>query len=175
MYGCGKDRQILIPFRLPQISSFTLRLKRFSSDSDNCPDMGIGPLLQFPHPPSVGPILWTLLVFSLVPSSYQVFHGSIYSFPLVTSSFPFSSGVLHALLCLKVYSWFIHRERCTPHPPTPPPSCSLHSVIFEIAPKYYILDSFVDNEGYAISCKGLLPTEVDIIVIWIKSAHSSPF
>ena len=26
-----------------------------------------------------------------------------------------------------------------------------HSVIFEIAPKYCILDSFVDSEGYSIS------------------------
>ena len=32
---------ILIPFRLPQISCFTLSLKCFSSDSDNCPDVGI--------------------------------------------------------------------------------------------------------------------------------------
>ena len=32
-----------------------------------------------------------------------------------------------------------------------------HSVIFEIASKYCILDSFVDNEGYAISSKGFLP------------------
>ena len=37
MYGCGKDCLILIPFRLPQISCFTLSLKCFSSDSDNCP------------------------------------------------------------------------------------------------------------------------------------------
>ena len=50
MYGCGKDCLILVPFRLQQISCFTLHLKCFSSDSDNCPDVGIGPLLQFPHP-----------------------------------------------------------------------------------------------------------------------------
>ena len=55
MYGCGKDYLILIPFRLPQISCFTLSLKCFSSDSDNCPDVGIGPLLQFLHPPRAGP------------------------------------------------------------------------------------------------------------------------
>ena len=42
-----------------------------------------------------------------------------------------------------------------------------HSVIFEIAPKYCISDSFVDYEGYSIS-KGFFPTEVDIKVIWIK-------
>ena len=41
MYGCGKDCLILILFRLPQISCFTLSLKCFSSDSDNCPDVGI--------------------------------------------------------------------------------------------------------------------------------------
>ena len=40
-----------------------------------------------------------------------------------------------------------------------------HSVIFEIASKYLILDSFVDYEGYSISSKGFLPTVVDIMVI----------
>ena len=40
-----------------------------------------------------------------------------------------------------------------------------YSVIFEIAPKYYILDSFVDYEGYSISSKGFLPTIVDIVII----------
>ena len=35
-----------------------------------------------------------------------------------------------------------------------------HSVIFEIASKYCISDSFVDYEGYSISPKGFLPTEV---------------
>ena len=40
-----------------------------------------------------------------------------------------------------------------------------HSIIFETAPKYCILDSFVDYEGYSISSKGLLPTVADITVI----------
>ena len=40
-----------------------------------------------------------------------------------------------------------------------------HSVIFEIASRYYILDSFVDYDGYSISSKGFLPTVVDIMVI----------
>ena len=40
-----------------------------------------------------------------------------------------------------------------------------HSVIFEIASKYCILDSFVDHDGYFISSKGFLPTVVDIMVI----------
>ena len=40
-----------------------------------------------------------------------------------------------------------------------------HSVIFETAPKYCILDSFVDYDSYSISSKGFLPTVVDIMVI----------
>jgi len=51
MYGCGKDCLILIPFTLSQISCFTLSLKCFSSDPDNCTGVGIRSLLQFFHPP----------------------------------------------------------------------------------------------------------------------------
>ena len=40
-----------------------------------------------------------------------------------------------------------------------------HSVIFETASKYSILDSFLDYDGYSISSKGFLPIVVDIIVI----------
>ena len=39
-----------------------------------------------------------------------------------------------------------------------------HSFIFEIAPKYCMLDSFVDYEGYSISSKGFLASIVDIMV-----------
>ena len=98
MYGCGKDCLILIPFRLPQLSCFTLSLKCFSSDSDNCPDVGIGSLLQFPHLPMAGPVLLILLFFPLVPSSSRVFCGFMCSFLLVRSSCLLPAGVLHALL-----------------------------------------------------------------------------
>ena len=40
-----------------------------------------------------------------------------------------------------------------------------HSVIFEIASKYCISDSFVDHDGYSISSERLLPAVVDIMVI----------
>ena len=40
-----------------------------------------------------------------------------------------------------------------------------HFVIFEIASKYCILDSFVDPDVYSISSKAFLPTVVDIMVI----------
>ena len=50
-----------------------------------------------------------------------------------------------------------------------------HSVIFETLPKYCISDSFVNCKGYFISSKGFFPTVVDVMVIWIKFAHSGPF
>ena len=50
-----------------------------------------------------------------------------------------------------------------------------HSVIYEISPKYCILDSFVGHESYSIYSKGFLPTVEDIIVPWIKFTHSGPF
>ena len=40
-----------------------------------------------------------------------------------------------------------------------------HSVVFEIASKYCISDSFVDHDGYSISSEGFLPSVVDIMVI----------
>ena len=49
------------------------------------------------------------------------------------------------------------------------------SVIYEIATKYSISDSFVNYEDYIIASKEFLLTEVDTKVIWIKFTHSSPF
>ena len=40
-----------------------------------------------------------------------------------------------------------------------------HSVVFEIASKYCISDSFVDCDGYSIPSKGFLPTVVDRMVV----------
>ena len=40
-----------------------------------------------------------------------------------------------------------------------------HSVVFKIASKYCILDSFVDHDDYSISSKGFLPTVVDMMVV----------
>ena len=50
-----------------------------------------------------------------------------------------------------------------------------HSVIFETASKHCISDSFIDHDGYSISSEGFLPAVVDIMVIWVKFTHSSPF
>ena len=40
-----------------------------------------------------------------------------------------------------------------------------HPVIFEIASKYYISESFIDYDGCSNSSKGFLPTLVDTMVI----------
>ena len=40
-----------------------------------------------------------------------------------------------------------------------------HSVIFDIASKYCISDSFVDHDGYSISSEEFLPAVLDIMVI----------
>ena len=40
-----------------------------------------------------------------------------------------------------------------------------HSVIFEIASKYCISDSFVDHDVYSIFSEGFLPSIVDVMVI----------
>ena len=47
-----------------------------------------------------------------------------------------------------------------------------HSVVFEIASKYCILDSFVNHDGYSISSERFLPAVVDIMVISVKFTHS---
>ena len=50
-----------------------------------------------------------------------------------------------------------------------------HSVAFETAPKYCILNSYVDCEDYSISSKGFLPTVVGIMVIRVKFTYYSLF
>ena len=66
----------------------------------------------------------------------------------------FSSSVFYGLLSSKYYltSYFISDNHFFALEMNRD-----HSVIFEIASKYCILDSFVDCEGYSISSKGLLP------------------
>ena len=62
-------------FRLTQISCLTPSLKCFSSDSDNCPHVGTGALVQFPRPPRAGPVLLRLLFFPLVPCPIEFCEG----------------------------------------------------------------------------------------------------
>ena len=40
-----------------------------------------------------------------------------------------------------------------------------HSIRFDLTPKFCILGSFADYEGYSISSKGFLPTVGEIMVI----------
>ena len=101
-HGCGKGRLIL-PFRLPQLSCFSLSLECFSSASDSCPHVGQDPC--FSSPPAEGRSSPTNTpVYPPAPSSHRVLRGSLFSFLMVRSSCPLSAGVLLALLCLRVCS-----------------------------------------------------------------------
>ena len=68
------------------------------------------PAWGFWRPPRSGagvpqlPVLHPASLRLPVPSSHRVLRASVYSFLLGRSSCPFSAGVPHALLCLKVYS-----------------------------------------------------------------------
>ena len=124
MYGCSKGCLILIPFRLPQISCFTLSLKYFSSDPDNCPDVEIRPLLQFLHPLRASPVLLTLLFF--LPSffilpSFAWFYIFFPSGQVLLSTLSWCSAC--TAMSEGVFLMY-HGERCTPHLPTPSPSCT---------------------------------------------------
>ena len=132
----------------------------------HCPNVGIRSLLQFPHLLRAGPVLWTLLFSPLVPSSYWVARGSLYSFPLVRYSCPLSDGVLDAILCLKVYSWCMRGERYTPHPPTPLPSYS--SLRWVSCRQYIYIHIFLDLvsvsfQSICILLRGLSPFIVILI------------
>ena len=115
---------------------FSLQLG-FHRSAASLLDLNVSPLTQiiapmwgsdpcFSSPTHQGQVqsLLTLLFSPLVPSFYCFFHCSVCSFPQVRYSCLLSAGVPHAFVCVKVYSWCICGERCTPHSPTPPPSCS---------------------------------------------------
>ena len=100
MYGYGKDCLILIPFRLPQISSFSL--KCFSSNSVT-PMWGSDPCFSSPtrqgrSSPTNTPVFPPS---SFIPPSFTWFY-MLFSTGQVLCLL--SADVLQALLCLKVYS-----------------------------------------------------------------------
>ena len=68
---------------------FLLWLRQLPCSGDRTP-------ASVPPPLRAGPVLLTFLFLSLVPLSYRVLCGSLYSFPLVRYSCPSSAGVLSA-------------------------------------------------------------------------------
>ena len=78
---------------------------------------------------AAGLVLWqsrvleSVLLLQTFRAWSRLLHGSVYYFPLVRYSWPFSAGVLHALLGMKVHSCCICGKRCAPCSPTPPSSC----------------------------------------------------
>ena len=98
-----KDCLILILFRLHR-SAVSLSALNVSPLTQTIAPCGDETSASVPCRPRSSPVLLTLLFFPLVPSSYRVLHISIYFFPLFKYSRLLSAGVLHAFLCLKVYS-----------------------------------------------------------------------
>ena len=96
---------------LQQIGCFNLSLRSFPSNSDSCPNVGMGLLLQFPNPRRAGPVLLTLLFPPLVPLSYWVLCGSIYSFPLVKYSLHSQLVLSMRFVSVGVFLMYPWRER----------------------------------------------------------------
>ena len=123
MYGCGKDCLILIPFRLPQISCFTLGLKCFSSDSQ-LPPCGDWTPASVPPPAKGRSSPTNTPVFS--PSSF-ILLSFAWSYIFFSTDQVLLSTLSWCSACSSVsegvflmYPW---REMYS-SPPTPLPSCS---------------------------------------------------
>ena len=123
---------------------FLLWLRQLPQCRDHTP-ASVLPLTEGRSSPTNTPVL------SLVPLSYWVLCGSIYSFPLVRYSCPLSAGVLYSLLCLKVYSLRIREESCTPCTPALLPSCSPLALVFHSL-SYSLYQHFFPSIGMFLSC-----------------------
>ena len=97
--------------------------------------VSLSALIVFPLTQTTAP-MWRLDPASVPhPSNTPVFHPtSFILLSFVWFYIFFSAGQVflstlswcsNALHCLKVSSWCVYGERCTPRPPTPLPSCSL--------------------------------------------------
>ena len=106
----------------------SLSIKCFSSDSDKCPDVGIGPLLQFPHPLKAGQVLLSLLFFPLVPSSYWVLPGLYIHF--LWSGTPVHSQLV---FCMHFCVW-----RCIPDVSVERDVLHAHLLICHLALRDYL-------------------------------------
>ena len=83
----------------------------------------------------------------------------------------FSAGVLHSLLCLKVYFWCICEDICTPHPPFLLPSSSPRFSLF-IATilawrVHYFLPSYIFM-GFSILSLSLLQSSHNSLLDWVS-------
>ena len=121
MYGCSKGCLILIPFRLPQISCFTLSLKYVSSDPDNCGDQtpaSVPPPTKGKRSPTNTPVF--LPSFFILPS-FAWFYIFFPSGQVLLSTLSWCS----ACTAMSEGTFLMYYgERCTPRLPTPPPSCT---------------------------------------------------
>ena len=73
-------------------------------------------------------------------------------------------------VCLKVHSWCIHRERCTPRLPTSPPSCSSVSVFNTLS---RLVIAFLPRSKYLLVSWLQSPSAVILELPKIKSVSAS--
>ena len=111
--------------------------------------MGIGPLLQCPHWLRADPALLTLLFSPLVPLSYQVLCGSLYSSPL----FRFSCRsqlvfCMHFCVC-----------RCIPDVPVERDVLHIHLLLCHLVlPELMLLNCGIGEDSWVfLDCKEIKP------------------
>ena len=112
MYGCGRDYVILIPFRLPQISYFTFKVKCFSTLTQTIVPMWIGPLASVPPLAKGRSSPTNTLVFP--PSSFALL-SFLWFYIFFSACTSVSQGVFLIYLLREMYSTSTY----------PLPSCSL--------------------------------------------------
>ena len=123
---------VLIPFRLSQISCHTLQQPQILLHcSKQLPWCGHLTRASVPQTPMCRSSPARCPLFPLIPHPTR-FSMDLYPFLVVRDSCPLSASVMRDLLCLKVYSWCIFKERWTQQPPTPLPSCLLWIQYFKI-------------------------------------------
>lgn len=126
---CGSSVWFSHHLWLSQISCVTLwqpqMLPALPSNWSRCEDLSSASASRwYLHHPQVQVQSHSLLFLFLLPSSYQVVHGSIYSFPVVRRLASTQLVLCDNFCLLKRYSG-ASMERYIPHSSTSPPSCWL--------------------------------------------------
>ena len=121
---------ILNPFKLPQISCFTLSLKCFSSNPSNCPNVGLDPCF-------ISPTCWVK-----VQSNYPVFLSRSFILPTFVWLYIFFSGGQVLLPALSWCSASIPVRRCIPDVSVERDVLHVHLLLHHLFPCELFLNTF---------------------------------
>ena len=141
----------------------SLKLCLSLCDLVDCNSPGFPVLHYFPN------LLKLMSIVSVMPSDHLILYCPFVLLPSIFPSMRLFAN--ESVLCIRwpKYRSFNFSINGLPWKPTE------IIVIFEIASKYCISDSFADYDGYSISSKGFLLTVVDIMILCVKFTHSSLF